>query len=274
MTKEQATEFNKLYKAIWDLYEGPNRYKDYEKTSKIEDALWGRVIALSKSVGKGLVPGKLLQWGVADGKASYLVVKVGKRSTEVAHLPFGDAYQFQGVYESKGKLVVPTSIAQQAVSLDDFWNGVQDESEDFYNKTLRVGQVVHYCNGFNAFVRCHVTLEKDLLPVELVGEWHGMDLPKRFPNGDIYLGYHAEKIKKGEAFKPHASNIFEFKTGERKGLDPRHLKAISLAVPPMTKEEEEKAGKYRKIDAIRKAVNEMQGDDPDSVLEAVRGIVK
>lgn len=274
MTKEQVKELNSIYREVWDLYQDENRFKDFDTFEKKETALWERVMGLNKVVGTGLVPGKLLQWGVADGMASYLVVKVGKRSTEVAHLPFGDAYQFAGVYESKGKLVVPTSIARQAVGMGDFWGNVKDESEDFYNKILRVGQVVHYNNGFNAFVRCHVTLEKDLLPVELVGEWRQHDLPYRFPNGEIYLGYHAEKIKKGETFKPHASNIFEFKTGERKGIDPRHLPAISLVVPPMTLEEKEKAAKYRKIDAIRKIVNEMQGDDPDSVIEAVASIVK
>lgn len=273
MTKEQVKELNSVYREVWDLYQDENRFKDFKAFEEKETALWERVMTLNKVVGTGLVPGKLLQWGVADGMASYLVVKVGKRSTEVAHLPFGDAYQFAGVYESKGKLVVPTSIARQAVGMGDFWGGIKDESEDFYQKKLRVGQVVHYSNGFNTFVRCHVTLEKDLLPIELVGEWREYDLPHRFANGEICLGYHAENIKKGKTFKPHASNIFEHKTGERKGIDPRHLKAISLVVPPMTKEEEVKAAKYGKIDRIRKAVNEMQGDDPVAVLEAVWDIV-
>jgi hypothetical protein len=272
MKPSQVNEFKAIYNDVWTLYNDENRFKDFKEFDKKENALWNRVIALSKSVGKGLVPGKLLQWGVADGKASYLVVKVGKRSTQVVHLPFGDAYQFAGVYESKGKLVVPTSIAGQAVGMDDFWNGVQDASEDFYNKTIKVGQVVHYSNGFGQYVRCWVTLDKYLLPIELVGEWRQYDLPYRYRNGEICLGYHAENIKKGKTFKPHASNLYEFSKDLQAKLDPRHLEAISLVVPPMTKEQEEEAGRWQLIETIQKVVGNCR--DAVEAIKKVRELVK
>ncbi len=85
---------------------------DWPTHDKACNAIQAEVDAINKEVGNQLAPGKLLQFGVADGSAQYIVIKVGKRETEVAHLPLGDAYHFQGMYiTASGRLVCPTPVA-------------------------------------------------------------------------------------------------------------------------------------------------------------------
>ena len=45
----------------------------------------------------GLCVGRVVHFGVADGYATYLITKLGKRISKVVHLPFGDAYRYMGV---------------------------------------------------------------------------------------------------------------------------------------------------------------------------------
>jgi hypothetical protein len=272
MTPEQIKEFNSICREVWDLFRDENRYKDWDVAMKREGDLWERVLNLSKSVGKGLVPGKLVQWSVADGRASYLVKKVGVRSTELAHLPFGDGYGFAGVSQVKGKLVIPSRVARYAAESQDMVTGIVDESDDYYNG-LNPGQVVHYSNGFGQFIRCLVTKEKDLLPLALVGEWKSYDLPHRHLNGDIIWGYHAENILKEKVFHPHASNIYEFSKSLQGKLDPRKLDAIDLnaGISPMTPEQQSMADKCKLVEKVQAIVSNIK--DVDETLKSLRELL-
>jgi len=81
------------------------QYKDIEK----------RIDALNKKVGKGLRPGRVLQFNVADGYALYFVTKVGKSFTDVAHIGLGDGYSYGGVIDGQ----LDTRVALQTIQWDD-----------------------------------------------------------------------------------------------------------------------------------------------------------
>jgi hypothetical protein len=70
--------------------------------------------AIDKAAGKGLVIGRVLTFGVADGKANYVVTKVRKNDVAVEWVPLGDGYMFQGVGLSadKTEYILLRSIAE------------------------------------------------------------------------------------------------------------------------------------------------------------------
>lgn len=84
-----------------------------------DELLWNGILALDKEVGIGLVSGRHIKWGVADGYAHYFVVKVGKRLTELEHIPYGDNYAFAGTFVENGKIMVPTAVAQETLKWSD-----------------------------------------------------------------------------------------------------------------------------------------------------------
>jgi hypothetical protein len=70
--------------------------------------------AIDKAAGDGLVVGRKLSFSVADGAAFYFVTKVRKNDVVVEHVPYGDAWQWEGVYQNaKGELVIPRPIAER-----------------------------------------------------------------------------------------------------------------------------------------------------------------
>jgi hypothetical protein len=79
---------------------------DETRRQTAEDSFWKLLGELDASVGEDLVPGKHVRFSAGDGYAYYVVVKVGKRTTTVVHLPIGDAWRFAG--EDGGK--IPTAI--------------------------------------------------------------------------------------------------------------------------------------------------------------------
>ena len=72
-------------------------YKDIDTFFNEEDEMEKELEECQKTLPKGLHVGKLVCFGVADGYAKYLIVKVGKRVSKLVHLPFGDAYRYMGV---------------------------------------------------------------------------------------------------------------------------------------------------------------------------------
>lgn len=140
----------------------------------------------------------------------------------------------------------------RSIGMKNLWAKLGDESDSYY-QSLSVGQIVHYQNGFDNYVRCEVTADKQLLPIALVGAWSSHDLPQRRRNGEISLPYYPKKIKESEPFKTPASNIWEC---SQRGKDPRRMPAISLEVSPMTEDKETLAAEYRKLDAIREYLND------------------
>lgn len=167
-----------------------------------------------------------------------------------------------------------------SVGLAKMWQKSGDESDAFFNG-LTPGSVVHYNNGFNQYVRCVVTPEKQLLPIALVGEWKPFDLPKRQRDGSVYLGYHAQNIKDKKPFRPHASNVYEFNVGRRRDsqpirfdtwIDPIGLSPISLEVPAMTNAETENAHLWQLIDSAR-GILEVDEKNPRLILSRLKHLV-
>lgn len=168
---------------------------------------------------------------------------------------------------------------RRTLDFADIFTRKNRESDEFY-ESLQVGQIVHYHNGFGAFVRCEVVTdgEKRLLkPIALVGEWRDYDLPKRLPNGEVSLPYHPRGIAEGETFQPHATNVYESSVYVRstdKDLDPTTLEPIDLSVPEPTPEEAEAIRKTQILERIQAVAEVRIGDDLDDALEAIRQILE
>jgi hypothetical protein len=185
---------------------------------------------------------------IADCNALWETIRPSGRSAwicEVVNEPWEhEGTMYTSDYAGQQQAFLNSDI-QRAINAAAFWKNHVDESENWYNG-LTLGSTVHYCDGFDKFVRCEVIDddgEKKLLPFALVGEWHKHDLPYRYNNGEICVPYWAEKIQNGVVCKPNASNIFECPQHSKRPneIDPRNLPEISLEVPPMTPEEEEQA---------------------------------
>ncbi len=157
--------------------------------------------------------------------------------------------------------------------------------QDDYWSTRRVGEVLHYCNGFGQFIRGEVRKidgEFKLMPIAMVGEWKGFhDLPRRRPDGEIHYGLHAKKIIDGDesgAWQPNEGCVYESPTCSSSyshGVDPRTLPALDLSVPLMTPEEEAIANLEQRINRIRAVLeNRYQTSEPaQNVLTAIKEIV-
>lgn len=69
---------------------------------------------MAKVAGTPLIVGTELNFSVADGYATYYVTDIGKTEVTVVHVPHGDAYRFEGVYENeKGDLCLPRPVAER-----------------------------------------------------------------------------------------------------------------------------------------------------------------
>jgi hypothetical protein len=174
---------------------------------------------------------------------------------------------------------------KQAARMEAFFARNMSDHDKFY-AGLQLGQIIHYDNGFGQFVRCEVAIgttvhdkkpHKCLKPIALVGDWGKYDLPRRMPDGSVHLGYHADKIVKGDCFEPNVSSIYEAKPTDRRGpVDPKTLPALDLSVPPMTDNEEATAKLWKAVEAAR-ATLDSQGDrstGPRARLEAAMAVIQ
>jgi len=175
-----------------------------------------------------------------------------------------------------------------ALSSEEFWSGRADDHESFY-ASLKPGQIVHYNNGFNNYVRCEAFIEDGetkLKPIALVGQWREYDLPRRNVDGSISYNYYPAMVlgeKFGSdnvktSFTPNYSNIYEAKP--RVGdIDPTDLEPIDLSVPPMTDEQKSIAAKWQKVAAVSRAIEEGQRargkeNNPQKILDAIETLMK
>lgn len=155
----------------------------------------------------------------------------------------------------------------------------KEEQRNWYNQ-LQVGQIVHYCNGFDNFVRCKVVsceetkdgYTRTLMPIGLVGNWKQYDLPRRLPDGEIYYGVYPDKIRRRECMNPHISNMYEHKSFRRGNVNPQTLLAITLDVPEMLEEEKSSAKKFKILNEIRNILDSDQ--NPDTAIANIRNIVE
>lgn len=210
---------------------------------------------------KTIKVGTRFRYTIADGNPEWEVIeKVGRGVWKAVVVEGPDYVGTQRAFFTKQ--------IQGSLAGAEHWKKSADQSKAFF-ASLKVGDIVHYKNVFNAYVRCAVTRSGGLLPIALVGEWKSFDLPTRYIDGTVYLGYHAQNIKDKKIITPHCSNVWEF---SRKGMDPRKLDPISLELPPMTPEEEVQAKKWQKINKIRNFL-QSPGNDPDMILQTVQGML-
>ena len=115
LTKEMAQQLNGCLNEIRMLHRAQDEPKSplakkgwkpmpFEEKLAKENDIWARLEKLQTDLGSGFRVGKLINFSVADGRAHYLMLKIGKSLTELAHLPFGDAYQADAV-ETVDKVV-------------------------------------------------------------------------------------------------------------------------------------------------------------------------
>jgi len=180
--------------------------------------------------------------------------------------------------------VFTTAEVKHAVGMASAFAQMDNENDAFY-ASLKLGQIVHYHNSFGQFVRCEVvmgttvhdkTMHKCLKPIALVGDWKSYDLPRRLPNGEVDLGYQAEKIAKGDCFEPNYGCIYE--SGERSGshfdTDPSKLPALDLSVPELTADAEATAKLWKAVEAARAVLENHKVTDPKARLTAALATIQ
>jgi hypothetical protein len=222
-------------------------------------------------------PGTEFRAAYADANALWRVIKsVGRGAwlCEIVNEPIEiDGKVYDGDYTGTQKAFLTREI-QGSIGMAKLFKGYEDEGDAFY-ASLFPGQIVHYDNGFNAYVRCEVTHDHELKPVALVGEWRDFDLPRRMADGSVYLGYYVEHIKEGKTFHPNASNIYEFRMQKNSGgwtnekhIDPRNLAPLSLEVPKLNPAEARKAKLIKGIYAIHEMTSSVD-DNPNELLKQI-----
>jgi len=215
----------------------------------------------------------------ADGNCLWKVIKALGRGSwlcEIQNEPFEfDGRMLDSDYAGTQKAFLTREI-QGSMNWESFMDETGNEMDQWY-ASLTPGQIVHYDNGFNEFVRCEVTDDRQLMPIALVGEWKEWDLPRRMIDGSINWGYYAQKVQEREPFQPNASNVYEFRLTHNSGgwdneckIDPRQLAPITFAVPEHTPEEAAKAKLIRGINDIHNLVSgDGVYDNPRAVLKAI-----
>ena len=209
----------------------------------------------------------------ADANALWEVKQKRGRGTwlcEIVNEPVTiDGKVYNGDYANVKKAFLEEDIAA-AVWSEQRHQKSMDQTADFYG-SLQEGAIVHYHNGFNQYVRCRVVTEDGehmLLPIALVGEWQKWDLPKRNPDGEIYLGYHAKSIVEKRTMQPHGSNVFESPQFARlNAIDPTHLPALSLEVPELDEKQAKRAGLVKAIRELHDILE--QDGEPLDIIKRV-----
>jgi hypothetical protein len=153
-----------------------------------------------------------------------------------------------------------------------------DESDEFYKNN--VGQIVHYHNGFGAYVRCEVVdeeckgLRPSLKPIALVGKWQSYDLPRRRPDGIVDHGYYANMMLEKTLFHPHVSNIYEFPQYSRQNTEPnpKNLPPIDLSLPPMSPKDEQIAKQWQLVHRVHSIINS-DCKNPEQIINRIKKLV-
>jgi hypothetical protein len=207
--------------------------------------------------------GTKFRYNYADGNPLWVVTAKRGRGTWIATVTDSDE-DWAGTTKTFSSEEITASI-----NMANYWKKSGNDSNRFFS-SLEPGSIVHYDNGFQNYVRCQVTNTYDLLPIALVGDWKPYDLPSRGADGSIHLGYHAGNIKAGKTFKPHASNLYEFRD-KPTDKDPRQWVPVCLELPPASDEELELAIKYRKLKRIQDTIN--LDIHPDSIFAQLKEIL-
>lgn len=221
--------------------------------------------------------GDTFRSGYADSNALWKVLK--KKSTdvylcEIVNETFEyEGKTFNGDYAGVQKVFLSREI-EQSINRKNIFEEISEKCDSFYD-ALKVGDIVHYHDGFNKFVRCRVNENKELVPFSLVGEWRDYELPRRGVDGEIILSYYCKKIVNKEPFKPNATNIYEYPNFSRKNQDPNNFVEIDIKIPEQTKEEKHKSDIWVNLKQIQEEIQQgfVQSKDPETILNKVKNMV-
>jgi len=156
--------------------------------------------------------------------------------------------------------------------------------QDSFYANLKVGQILHYNNGFENFVRCEVVYGEDkegrqgnvLKPIAMIGKWSSHDLSRRQNDGHIYHSYFPKMMQLGDTFTPHYGNIVESPAySARPGeSNPATLTPIDLTVPEMTAIEVENARLVRLREAAIVKLKDFDNTKHRQVLTEVTRFIE
>lgn len=131
-------------------------------------------------------------------------------SSEMATRDWGIGQKAWTVEDVEMSIRFERKYSEASKQMADFW------------ESARVGDTLHYHNGFGEFVRGVVVIEdgeKKLQPTAMVGDW------------TYHWEYYWAKLVKGDgAWQPHVSTIYEFGSsgGEHGGDDPRTMTPLDF----------------------------------------------
>jgi sucrose-6-phosphate hydrolase SacC (GH32 family) len=160
---------------------------------------------------------------------------------------------------------------RRSVTMAQYFQQSEDAHADYY-ASLNEGDLVHYDNGFDQYIRCKVVRTPEgnkLLPLAMIGNWRQHDLPHRLRNGDIHWPYTAKSIIEGNMMTPGYTSIWEcpdFSGRDRCKVDPTKLEAISLAVPDMDAATQRKARLLKKMESVRELLVSYSDSTQDTVM--------
>lgn len=141
------------------------------------------------------------------------------------------------------KRVFTTDQINKKMEAARAWKRTGDDSHDWW-ESRKIGEIVHYNNGFGAWVRGEIVQDGDLRkmkPIALVGDWKSYDLPFYNRRGEVETrGGWVTEVYTGvfKPSRPHASNMYENPQAScsKAGVDPRRLEPVDLTPVPLLPE--------------------------------------
>lgn len=203
-----------------------------------------------------------------DGNCQWTVKE--KKGKDVWLCKIEEDMDYAGTIRHFSTKEIQASLNQQFI-FDELMN-----DHDAFYKSLTPGQIVHYNNGFQNFVRCEVVVKDGqnvLKPIALVGAWREWDLPKRMADGSISYCYHADKISKGETFTPNAGCIYESNpdSSVHHGVNPTKMPAIDLSVPEMTDEQKQLAALWEMVHDVEDIIRDNETrSNPGEIIKRIK----
>ncbi len=224
-----------------------------------------------KAAGKGVKVGRMFTLGVADGRAYYVVVKVGPKTCKVEWRGFClDRYVDQVLGYGK---TLPAKDVAQWVNRADSWDAYvtkADQRDRAVITSQPVGAFIHYIQSraekWPQFVRFKIVEmhggEKVAQFVGICGTWPDHSLPHRTPWGGEYMAHEIESLLKEPMKKKLcASYVWESATGDTADVkrsvlpDPHTLPLLDLTMPEPTKEQLLCGRVNDVLQAVRNAAN-------------------
>ena len=219
----------------------------------------------------------------------------GVRVGQTFSMPYADSTITYTVASFRGEVVLadaaenewgitdrPFGIEEvrRVLSWESKFERAQEITESFW-RDIPVGEIVHYHNGFESFVRGRVVEDADgakrMQPIALVGGWDRNDLPIRQSDGEVKYGYHAKSIMEGRLFSPNPSSMWEAMTEKQKSAarfeeivelgGPGALPTIDLELPEMDDKERRTARIESLLGKVPAVVNNWQASVSERVDE-------